>query len=68
MLNKIKEAARLFLINMLMGKEGDFMMAMLFAQQIIFGKYEFKNVPAKLKPRVKEILIDSGVGDLAVEE
>lgn len=44
------------------GKE---MMAMLWAQQIMLGKKTFEQVPRLLKGKVKEILEDSGMGDLA---
>lgn len=50
-----------------MTKGGIIMMAMFFAQRVILGKTEFKDVPAKLKPQVKELLEDAGLGDLAVE-
>nr|DAZ21718.1 MAG TPA: hypothetical protein [Caudoviricetes sp.] len=43
------------------------MMAMFFAQRVILGKTEFKNVPAKLKPQVKELLVESGLPELAEE-
>lgn len=43
------------------------MMAMFFAQRVILGKTKFKDVPAKLKDQVREILIDSGLEELAVE-
>lgn len=43
------------------------MMAMLWAQQIILEKKEYKDVPRLLKEKVKEILIDSGMEDLIVE-
>ena len=33
------------------------MMAMFFAQRVILGKTEYKDVPAKLKEQVKEIQI-----------
>ena len=42
-------------------------MAMLWAQQIMLGKKTFAQVPRLLKEQVREILIDSGYGDLAVE-
>lgn len=42
-------------------------MAMLWAQQIMLGKKTFAQVPRLLKEQVREILIDSGCGDLAVE-
>ena len=34
------------------------MMAMLFAQRVILGKTEFKDVPTKLKAQVADILIN----------
>lgn len=40
-------------------------MAMLWAQQIMLGKKEFEDVPRLLKEQVKEILVDSGMGELA---
>lgn len=49
------------------GKEGEIMMAMFFAQRVILGKTEYKDVPATLKPQVKEILEESGLGFLAEE-
>ena len=36
------------------------MIAKLWANQIIIGKKSFSEVPAKLKNRVKELLINSG--------
>ena len=44
------------------------MMAMLWAQQIMLGKKTFAQVPRLLKDQVKELLVDSGMGDLAAEE
>ena len=41
------------------------MMAMLWAQQIMLGKKTYAEVPRLLKAKVKEILEDSGMGDLA---
>lgn len=43
------------------------MMAMFFAQRVILGKTEYKDVPAKLKEQVKEILIESGLEELVIE-
>lgn len=43
------------------------MMAMLWAQQIMFGKKTFSQVPRLLKDAVREILIDSGCEDLIIE-
>ncbi len=42
--------------------------AMLYAQQIMLGKRTFESVPAKLKSRVAEILIDSGFEELVTED
>ena len=44
--------------------EVEYMMAMLWCQQIILGKKIFEQVPAKLKEQVRELLIDSGCEDL----
>lgn len=41
------------------------MMATLWAQQIMLGKKTFAQVPAKLREQVRELLVDSGVGELA---
>lgn len=48
-----------------LNRKDDFMMAMLWAQQIMLGKKKFEDVPRLLKEQVKEILVDSGMGDLA---
>ena len=58
---------RRFAIKILFGKEGEEMMAMLWAQQIILGKKTFAQVPKLLKEQVREILIDSGCEHLIVE-
>lgn len=47
------------------GKE---MMAMLWAQQIMFGKKTYGQVPRLLKDKVKDILVDSGMEELVTEE
>ena len=41
------------------------MMAMLWAQQIMLGKKTYGQVPKLLKDKVKEVLEDSGMGELA---
>ncbi len=51
----------------LFGKEGETMMAMLWAQQIMLGKKTFAQVPKLLKEKVKEILVDSGMEELIEE-
>ena len=53
------------LLRMLDGKESEVMMAMLWAQQIMLGKRTFDEVPRLLKEKVRELLEDSGVGELA---
>lgn len=63
MANKVRS----LLFRILFGKEGDVMMAMLWAQQIMLGKKTFAQVPAKLKEQVRELLIDSGCEDLIIE-
>lgn len=56
-----------YLILLFQNKGGKEMMALLWAQQIILGKKEYKDVPRLLKEKVKEILIDSDMEDLIVE-
>lgn len=55
------------LFHVIVGKEGEEMMAMLWAQQIMLGKKSFAQVPKLLKEKVKEILIDSGTEELVTE-
>lgn len=43
-------------------------MAMFFVQRIVLGKTAFKDVPAKLKEQVRELLIESGLEEFIVEE
>lgn len=43
------------------------MMAMLWAQQIMLGKRTFAQVPRLLKDKVRELLTDSGMEELATE-
>ncbi len=57
-----------FFLTLLFGKGGETMMAMLWAQKIMFGKKKFSEVPRLLKPQVKEILIESGLPELVEEE
>lgn len=52
----------------LLGKDGADMMAMLWAQQIMLGKKTYDQVPRLLKSKVKELLEDSGMGELVTEE
>ena len=55
------------LFRIIVGKEGEEMMAMLWARQIMLGKKTFAQVPKLLKEKVKEILIDSGMEELVTE-
>ena len=55
----------LFLFILLQISGGKEMMAMLLAQQIMLGKKTYGQVPRLLKDKVKEILEDSGMGELA---
>lgn len=55
-------------IILLQNDGGKEMMAMLWAQQIMPGKKTYAEVPRLLKVKVKEILEDSGMGELAKEE
>lgn len=48
-------------------KEVQYMMAMLWCQQIMLGKKTFEQVPNKLKEQVRELLIDSGCAHLTGE-
>ena len=54
-------------ILQLLFKEDFEMLAMLWANQIILGKKTYKQVPAKLKNAVREILVDAGCEDLIEE-
>ena len=58
---------KIFGLLVMSGKEED-MMAMIWAQQIMLGKKTYAEVPRLLKAKVKEILEDSGMGELAKEE
>ena len=53
------------LFILLQNSGGKEMMAMLWAQQIMLGKKTYAQIPRLLKDMVKEILEDSGMGELA---
>ena len=55
------------LLLFLLGKDGRYMMAMLWAQQIMLEKKTYAQVPRLLRDQVKEILIDSGMEHLVSE-
>ena len=52
-------------IILLQNDGGKEMIAMLWAQQIMLGKKTYGQVPRLLKDKVKEVLEDSGMGELA---
>ena len=43
------------------------MIAKLWRDEIIAGRRTYKEVPVKLKPKVKELLIEAGREDLVIE-
>lgn len=61
-------SVRGLLYIILFGKGGEYMMAMLWAQQIMLGKKTYAQVPRLLKEKVKEVLIDSGMEELVTEK
>lgn len=67
LLKAVSIKIQLFILHLILNG-GELVMAMFFAQRVILGKTEFKDVPAKLKDQVKELLIDAGLEDLVVEE
>lgn len=56
------------LANETMKKGGEIVLAMLFASRVITGRTKFSEVPAKLQPKVRQILIDEGLEELCNEE
>ena len=48
-------------------KEEFYMIAMLWASQIILGNKTFAEVPRLLKSKVQELLIEAGCGELVTE-
>ena len=54
-----------YLYNIMKGDE--FMMAMLWTNQILLGKKTFSQVPRLLKAQVRELLEDAGFPELATE-
>lgn len=63
---KFGDKLRLF-IDIITGRSED-MLAMFLANRIILGKLTFAKVPAVLKPAVREILEEVGLGELCSEE
>lgn len=63
----MRNAINKLLFRLIFGKEDETMISMLWAQRIMYGKKTYADVPRLLKEQVKEILIESGVGELATE-
>lgn len=55
------------IIKIIFGKDWCIMMAMFFAQRVILGKTAYADVPKVLKPQVKALLEESGLGELVTE-
>lgn len=55
------------LFQVLFGEGGEYMMAMLWCQQILLGKKTYAQVPRLLKEQVAELLRDCGREDLIIE-
>ena len=55
------------ILQFIIWRGGEDMMAMLWAQKIILGKKTFAEVPRLLKDQVREILIESGMEELITE-
>ena len=58
---------RKILCTLLFGKGGEIMLAILWANQIIYGRKKFSQTPPTLKEDVRQILIDGGKEDLIDE-
>lgn len=55
------------ILQLIIWRGGEDMMAMLWAQKIMLGKKTFAEVPRLLKDQVREILIESGMEELITE-
>ena len=55
------------LLFLLFGKDFD-TMAVIYATVIVKGKKTYAQVPEKIKPQVRQVLIDLECEDLIVEE
>ena len=55
------------LLFLLLRKEVE-TMAIIYATLIVKGKKTYAQVPEKIKPQVKQVLIDLGCEDLITEE
>lgn len=57
-----------FLLTLVFHKKEELeMIAMFWAQRILLGKKTFSDVPVKLKDKVRELLIESDMEELATE-
>lgn len=55
-------------LTLLCSREERDMMAMLWAQQIMLGKKTYAQAPRLLREKVREILVDSGMEELAKDD
>lgn len=55
------------IIKIIFGEDWCVMMAMFFAQRVILGKTAYADVHPVLKPQVKALLEESGLGELVME-
>lgn len=58
---------RKILFTLLLGKGGEEMLAILWANQIIYKRKKFSQTPPTLKEDVRQILVDGGREDLIDE-
>lgn len=56
------------LFHIFWGKEAEYMIAMLWCQEIMCGDHTYAQVPAKLKDQVRDLLVKSGCEHLIAEE
>ena len=67
LLEAVSIKVQLFILHLILNG-GEEIMVMFFTQRVVLGKTAFKDVPAKLKDQVRELLIESGLEYLAIEE
>lgn len=48
-------------------KGGDDVLALLFASRVITGRTNFSEIPVKLQPKVRQILVEEGLEELCNE-
>lgn len=63
----MREWISALLFHIFMWKEAEYMIAMLWCQEIMYGDRGYAQVPAKLKEQVRDLLVKSGCEHLIVE-